>query len=106
MTKSQANGEEPVLSRPARKKTLTRVQRFLEAYRTTASVAAAAQIAGIHRAMHYQRLERDPAYQKAFARAKGELSDTIEGELFRRDSRRAGSGFLPGQEGRDGNQAV
>jgi hypothetical protein len=33
---------------------------------------------------HYERLERDPAYQKAFARAKGELSDIIEGELYRR----------------------
>ena len=80
----KANADEPVLSRPAKKKTLTRVQLFLEAYRTTASVAAAAQIAGIDRRMHYRKLEDDPAYQEAFARAKEELSGTIEGELYRR----------------------
>jgi hypothetical protein len=84
MSKSQANTDEPVLSRPARKKTLTRVQLFLEAYRTTASVAAAAQIAGISRRMHYRKLETDEGYQKAFSVAKEEVSDVIEGELFRR----------------------
>ena len=60
MTGPKANADEPVLSPPARKKTLTRVQRFLEAYRTTGSVAAAAQIGGIDRTMHYERLQRDP----------------------------------------------
>jgi hypothetical protein len=82
MSKPQANSDEPVLSRPARKKTLARVQVFLEAYRTTASVAAAAQIAGIDRTLHYRKLENDPAYQKAFALAKEEVADVIEGELF------------------------
>jgi hypothetical protein len=76
--------EEPVLSGRHRKKTLNRVPVFLEAYRTTASVASAARIAGLRRESHYDRLANDPAYQKAFARAKEELSDTIEGELFRR----------------------
>jgi hypothetical protein len=62
MSKSKAKFEEPILIQPARKKTLNRVQVFLEAYRTTASVAAAAQIAGIDRTMHYRKLENDPAY--------------------------------------------
>jgi hypothetical protein len=84
MTDSQANGEDPVLSRPARKKTLARMQVFLEIYRTTASVAAAAKLAGIRRGTHYDRLANDPAYQQAFARAKEEVADVIEGELFRR----------------------
>ena len=84
MRKPQAKAEDPVLSQPARKRTLTRVQLFLEAYRTTASVASAARIAGIDRTMHYRKLETDESYQKAFAQAKEEVSDVIEGELFRR----------------------
>jgi hypothetical protein len=84
MSEPQANGEDPILSRPARKKTLNRVQLFLEAYRTTASVAAAAQIAGIDRRTHYRKLGTDESYQKAFRVAQEEVSDVIEGELFRR----------------------
>jgi hypothetical protein len=76
--------QEPVLSGRHRKETLNRVQVFLEAYRTTASVASAARIAGIDRTSHYQRLANDAAYQQAFALAKEEVADTIEGELFRR----------------------
>jgi hypothetical protein len=62
----------------------TRVPVFLEAYRTTASVAAAARIAGISRRTHYMRLENDEAYRKACALAQTEVADVIEGELFRR----------------------
>jgi hypothetical protein len=84
MSKPKTDPEEAILSQPARKKTLNRVQVFLDAYRATSCVASAARIAQIDRMLHYRKLESDPLYQKAFARAKEEVSDTIEGELFRR----------------------
>ena len=54
---------------------MNRAQVFLDAYRTTACVASAAKIAGFARTIQYERLETDSAYQKAFARAKEEVSE-------------------------------
>ena len=75
VNRPQKDLEEPVLSLPARKKTLSRAQGFLDAYRTTACVVSAAKIAGFARSIHYERLERDPLYQKSFARAQEEVSE-------------------------------
>ena len=72
------------MSKGLGEKMRTRVPAFLEAFRITASVAAAARIAGISRRAHYVRLEIDEAYRKAFTLAQTEVADVIEGELFRR----------------------
>src|SRR5215510_12673110 len=73
-----------ITSTPPRKATPARLRVLLETYAATGRVKQACAVAGISRESHYKRLETDPAYQKAFARAQQQLGDVIEDELFRR----------------------
>jgi hypothetical protein len=57
---------------------------FLDAYRGTASLSAAAKAAGISPTQHYQRLERDPRYWRAFGEAQMEVVDALQDEAVER----------------------
>jgi len=57
---------------------------FLAAYRQTASITKAAAAAKIDRKVHYQWLEKWPAYKAAFARAQEEAAQLLEDEAVRR----------------------
>ena len=57
---------------------------FLAAYRETASLSAAAKAAGIPLTQHYQRLERDPRYWRAFGEAQQEVADALQDEAVER----------------------
>jgi hypothetical protein len=61
-----------------------RVQKFLDTYAQTASISEAAKAAKITLAMHYQHLEADPRYRKAFEAAQQQAVDLLEAEAFRR----------------------
>lgn len=72
------NDEKPILSGQVRKNTSDRVRVFLNTYAETADVKAAATAAGIHRSRHYQRLQVDPVYAKAFEGMQRQVGETIE----------------------------
>jgi hypothetical protein len=57
---------------------------FLAAYRETGSVTRAAEAAGIHRSIHYRRLQEDPAYKAAFEAAHQVAIAVLEDEAIRR----------------------
>ena len=59
-------------------------QKFLDTYAQTGSIPAAAKVAKISPAVHYGRLETDPAYRKAFADAQQQTVALLEEEAFRR----------------------
>lgn len=59
-------------------------RRFLAAFRETANVTAAAQLAGIHRCTHYQWLGTNPNYAHEFEAGKQEAVDRLEDEAHRR----------------------
>jgi hypothetical protein len=69
---------------PAKKTTPTRVAAFLEAYAGCGSVTAAAKAAGIDKAMHYRRLEKDGEYRKAFEGLQDRVGQELEDVLMDR----------------------
>src|SRR6185436_13760868 len=58
--------------------------RFLSGYVRVANVSGAAALAGIDRGTHYDWLNNDPDYKKAFEYAKDDAADALEQELRRR----------------------
>jgi hypothetical protein len=64
---------------------LTRAQRrFLDAFRNTATISAAARVARVGRRTHYNWLDRDDAYADAFDEAREDAADALEEEARRR----------------------
>lgn len=58
--------------------------RLLAAYLTLGNISLACHEAQVGRRTHYQWLEQDPAYAKAFAEAEAEAIELLEGEARRR----------------------
>jgi hypothetical protein len=73
-----------ILSRPSNRQTESRMRAFLRIYQQTASVSEAAARAGVHRTLHYRRLESDPKYREAFKEAERQASQLLEDEAIRR----------------------
>ena len=69
---------------PAKKSTLSRVSRFLEAYAGCGSVTAAAKAAAIDKSLHYRRLEKDAEYRKAFEALQDRVGQELEDVLVDR----------------------
>jgi hypothetical protein len=69
---------------PEKKSTPSRVAKFLEAYAGCGSVTAAAAAAGINKALHYSRLQRDAEYRKAFEALQDRVGQEIEDVLVDR----------------------
>jgi len=69
---------------PAKRTTPSRVAAFLEAYAGCGSVTAAAKAAGIDKAMHYRRLEKDSEYRKAFDALQDRVGQELEDVLMDR----------------------
>ena len=74
---------EPILSRPANKRTAARMRKFLEVYQRTGRLTEAARIAGVDRRTHYRKLE-DPAYRAAFEATEQRAAQELEDEAVRR----------------------
>jgi hypothetical protein len=53
---------------------------FLDAYRETFSIAAAAKDAGIKLSRHYEWLEKDATYRRKFIEVQAEVIDYLEGK--------------------------
>jgi hypothetical protein len=63
---------------PAHKRTPSRTRIFLDTYADCGNVRAAAKVAGIHRSMHYHRLETDPDYRQAFDVLQDQIGQELE----------------------------
>lgn len=72
------NAEESILSKPTNRGTPSRVRTFLNTYAECGSVKAAAKVAGIHRSMHYRKLEGDVEYRKAFDAMEDRVGQELE----------------------------
>lgn len=57
---------------------------FLAAFKSSASIIAAAAAVGIDRGLHYQWLASDPEYPARFLEARDEAAQTLEDEAVRR----------------------
>jgi hypothetical protein len=57
---------------------------FLEAYRQTGSIRAAAEAVGINRQTHYDWLSDDETYPERFQQAKADAAERLEEEARRR----------------------
>jgi hypothetical protein len=75
-TNRTENGE--FLSQPARKATVAKLRRFLDAYTETGYVNQSCETAGIARTTHYHKLKTDPAYQRAFEEAQEQVGQMLE----------------------------
>src|SRR5215831_1541733 len=73
-----------ILSRPANKRTPSRLAVFLRIYEETGRLTEAAKAAGIHRSTHYRKLASDPEYRKAFEEAESRAAQSLEDEAIRR----------------------
>ena len=62
-----------ILSQPANQKKQDPERRFLDTYAKTGDIRAAAKAARIRLAVHHEKLERDPAYRKAFEAAQQQV---------------------------------
>ena len=63
---------------PAKKSTPSRVRAFLDAYAASGNVTAAAAAAGISKGLHYQKLNRDAEYRKAFDGVQDQIGQELE----------------------------
>jgi len=79
----EQNGDEPILSQPTNKATPRRMREFLRAYAESGDITAAAKAAGIHRSLHYAKIESDAAYRKAFQTAQQEIGERLEAAAVR-----------------------
>lgn len=79
--------------RPRARDTSTRVdeaksqalrQKFVEAFPRFYSVTATAKAVGIHRDTHYDWLKTAPGYAEAFAKARVDAIDVLQGQLHTR----------------------
>ena len=70
--------EEPILSNPAHKTTLTRLRVFLDTYAKTGRVKRACTAAHIAFKTHYRRLASDPVYRRAFEEAEQQVGQMLE----------------------------
>jgi hypothetical protein len=72
--------------KPAKKKPQTRLidkkPAFLAAFVEAASVTVAAEAAGIDRSLHYQWLDADPEYVKAFEQARRRAAQELEDDAI------------------------
>ena len=59
-------------------------RRFLRSFEACSSIVKAARWAKIHRQNHYDWMEDDPAYEKAFRLAEKRAARTLEDEAVRR----------------------
>lgn len=60
------------------KTTINKKPAFLKAYIATASLTEAAKACKIDRTLHYQWLENDPEYARAFEQARKQAGQTLE----------------------------
>jgi hypothetical protein len=67
-----------------RAKVTKKKEAFLAAFAQVGNITLAAEIAGIHRRMHYTWLANDPDYAVAFKEAEEEAADRLEHEARRR----------------------
>lgn len=57
---------------------------FLEGYRRSGNIRAAAEAAGIARRTHYNWIESDPEYAGAFEEAREDAADVLEAAAWKR----------------------
>jgi hypothetical protein len=65
-------------------KTDNKKKAFIKAYANAGTIRAAAELVGIHRATHYDWLEKDPQYVKDFQQSEKDAADSLEAEARRR----------------------
>ena len=64
---------------------LTDAQRaFLAVYGKMGVVKRACEVAQVARSSHYEWMEKNPAYRRAFEEAQEDAADTLEAEVYRR----------------------
>lgn len=78
------NSEVRVMTKKAHRIRHIKKRAFLAAFAETGNVSKAAEIAEIHRSMHYHWLGHDANYVTAFAAAEDEAADRLETEARRR----------------------
>jgi len=57
---------------------------FLECYREMGVIKRACEVAGVGRSSHYEWMEANPEYQRAFESAQEDAADSLEAEVYRR----------------------
>ena len=63
----------------------TEAQRlFLEVYAEMGVIKRACKVAGVGRSSHYEWMEANPEYRRAFEEAQEDAADNLEAEVYRR----------------------